>query len=289
MSFENGQIVLSVIATVLVVAWIFLALKYDNTYRDLTDSVDPEKFKYPDIFCVGFAIMQILHIDSKGKKARERIKQISEVKGKHYAEYHYYIINGAKWSYGASLFVLFALFAAMANSVAALFFGLVFAWLIMWYVDELFNDELEERRDQLISDLPQMLSKMTLLVNSGMVVRDAWKKVADSGDRALYKEMQLTVREMQNGVTEIEAYKNFAERCSIKEIRRFSATMTQSLQKGPREITLFLKSMADEMWEEKKHMVKRKGEAANSKLLIPTALIFIGILLLIMVPAFSGL
>lgn len=289
MEMEMGRIVLLIIATILVLVWIIVAIKSADTYVDLIDSIDPEKFRYPDIFCVGFSIMQFLKLDSKSKKARNRIKEIAEVKGKQFAEYHYYVINGAKWSYGATLFVIFALFAAMANSVLALFFGGLLSWLVMWYVDEVFNDQLEERRDQLISDLPQMLSKMTLLVNSGMMVREAWKKISASSDRALYKEMQLTVLEMQNGVTEVEAYKNFADRCSIKEIRKFSATMTQSLQKGNSEIALFLKSMADEMWEEKKHMVKRKGEAANSKLLIPTAMIFIGILLLIMVPAFSGL
>lgn len=289
MAVEIGRIVLLIIATILVLVWIIVAVKSADSYSDLIDSIDPEKFRYPDIFCVGFSIMQFLKLDSKSKKARSRIKEIAEVKGKQYAEYHYYVINGAKWSYGATVFVMVAIFAAMANSVPALFFGAVMSWLIMWYVDELFNDELEERRELLVSDLPQMLSKMTLLVNSGMMVREAWKKIAASSDRPLYKEMQLTVLEMNNGVTEVEAYANFADRCAIKEIRRFSATMTQTLQKGNSEIALFLKSMADEMWQEKRHMVKRKGEAANSKLLLPTAMIFIGILLLIMVPAFSGL
>lgn len=289
MEIEVGRLILLIIATVAVAVWIILAVKYGDEYGELIESIDPEKFRYPDLFCVGFAIMQILKLDSKSKKARERIKQISEVKGKQFAEYHYYIINGAKWTYGSTAFVLFALFAAMANSVMALVFGVLLAWLVMWYVDEKFNDELEEKREQLLADFPQMLSKMTLLVNSGMMVREAWRKIANNGERALYKEMQLTDLEMQNGVTELEAYKNFADRCAIKEIRRFSATMTQSLQKGNSEIALFLKSMADEMWEEKKHLVKRKGEAANSKLLIPSAMIFIGILLLIMVPAFSGL
>lgn len=43
------------------------------------------------------------------------------------------------------------------------------------------------------------------------------------------------------------------------------------------------------MWEEKKHLVKRKGEAANSKLLLPIGMIFIGILVMIMVPAFVNM
>ena len=99
----------------------------------------------------------------------------------------------------------------------------------------------------------------------------------------------LTVEEMNNGVAELDAYKNFADRCAIKEIRRFSSTMIQNMQKGNSEIAYFLKEMSDEMWEEKKHLVKRKGEAANSKLLIPTAMIFMGILVLVMAPTFLSM
>ena len=76
-------------------------------------------------------------------------------------------------------------------------------------------------RDELLADMPQMLSKLTLLVNSGMIVREAWSKVAYGGERQLYREMQMTVQEMNNGLSDLEAYRNFAERCGIKEIRRF--------------------------------------------------------------------
>ena len=286
---DTGRIILLLIATVLVAAWIVLAKKNEAEFKDLTDSIDPQQYRYPDLFCVGFGIMKLLHIDSKSKRARKRIKEIAEVQGKRYAEYYYYVINGAKWTYGFTVFVLLAVLGALGNSAMATVFGIVLAGLLMWYVEELMNDKLEEKRDQLVADLPQMLSKMTLLVNSGMVVRDAWKKIAESDDRFLNQEMKLTVDEMNNGVAELDAYRNFADRCAIKEIRRFSSTMIQNMQKGNAEIAYFLKEMSDEMWEEKKHLVKRKGEAANSKLLIPTAMIFIGILIIIMVPTFMSM
>lgn len=289
MDIDIGRLILLLIATVLVVAWIILAKKNEAEFKDLTDSIDPQQYRYPDLFCVGFGIMKILHIDSKSKRARKRIKEIAEVQGKRYAEYYYYVINGAKWTYGFTVFILLSVLGALGNSAMATVFGIVLAGLLMWYVEELMNDKLEEKRDQLVADLPQMLSKMTLLVNSGMVVRDAWKKIAESDDRFLNQEMKLTVDEMNNGVAELDAYRNFADRCAIKEIRRFSSTMIQNMQKGNAEIAYFLKEMSDEMWEEKKHLVKRKGEAANSKLLIPTAMIFIGILIIIMVPTFMSM
>jgi tight adherence protein C len=283
------RVILLMTASIMVLLWIILAIKDADSYEDMIASIDAEKYRYPELFCIGFTIMKYLRIDTRSKRARKRIKEISEVQGKKYAEYYYYIINGAKWTYGFTLMVIFAVLGALANSVLALLFGIVLAVMIMWYLDELLNDQLNDRRDELLADMPQMLSKLTLLVNSGMILREAWSKVANGGDRELYQEMRVTVSEMQNGESDFNAYRNFADRCGIKEIRRFSSTMIQNMQKGNAEIAFFLKEMADEMWEEKKHLVKRKGEAANSKLLLPIGMIFVGILVMIMVPAFVNM
>ena len=128
-----------------------------------------------------------------------------------------------------------------------------------------------------------------LLINSGMVVRDAWKRTAVTGNRQLYIEMQNTSLEIENGVMEIEAYRNFAERCGIKEARKFATLIIQNLTKGNEELAMFLGDLSDEMWEIKKNEVKQKGEKANSKLLLPVFIIFIGILILVLVPAMSSM
>ena len=46
--------------------------------------------------------------------------------------------------------------------------------------------------------------------------------------------------------------------------------------------------MSREMWEEKKNIVRQKGETAGGKLLIPIGMIFIGVLILIIVPVFDN-
>ena len=58
----------------------------------------------------------------------------------------------------------------------------------------------------------------------------------------------------------------------------------QSQSKGNAEIGSLLKSMAHEAWQERRHTAKRASEAANSKLMIATMLLFIAILVMIMVP-----
>ena len=53
-------------------------------------------------------------------------------------------------------------------------------------------------------------------------------------------------------------------------------------------MSYFLAEMSREMWEEKKNLVRQKGETAGTKLLLPIGLIFIGILIMIIVPIFAN-
>jgi len=129
----------------------------------------------------------------------------------------------------------------------------------------------------------ECLAVVDVLRRSGVEVT----LVSVTGDRALYQEMQNTSMEIENGIMETDAYRNFAERCNVKEIRKFASLVIQNLKKGNEELAYFLKDLSDEMWEVKKNEVKQKGEKANSRLLLPMMLIFIGILIMILVPVFQ--
>ena len=215
---------------------------------------------------------------------RAKIREVAEIKGKKYAEYYYYMLLGAKTTYTYTIVIVVMLLSAMSNNKGLLFMGLIVGGLLILYLDLALFDKLTARRQEILLDLPQVLSKLTLLVNSGMVLRDAWKRVSITGERVLYQEMQNTNLEMENGVAEIDAYRNFAERCNVKEIRKFTSLIIQNLNKGNEELAYFMKDLSDEMWEVKKSQVKQKGEKANTQLLLPMMLILIGILIMVMVP-----
>lgn len=287
---ETGRLVLAIFATVFTGLWIILVFKNEDEFREIVDSVDKDEYPCRWVLNIGLNVMRLLHIDTSDFKIKKRIKEIAEIRGETYAQFYYIILTSAKWSYGISIAAIFSILGAISGSAGATALGFILAIMLAWYQDEKFNDKLEDRRTELLTDFPQMITKMLLLINSGMTVREAWKKIADdTGNRELGREMKLTVQEIQNGVTEINAYNNFADRCSLKEIKKFSNILSQSLQKGNSEISKFLKDLADEMWENKKNTIKKKAEAANTKLIIPTAMIFIGVMLMIMIPAFSGM
>lgn len=278
------QLILLTLATPFTLIWIYLAIAGGKKYQKYTDSSFAKEFQMSELLCVGFSVMRILHISTKTRAAQAKIREIAEIKGKKYAEYYYYMLLGAKTTYTYTIVIVVMLLSAMSNNKGLLFMGLIVGGLLILYLDLALFDKLTARRQEILLDLPQVLSKLTLLVNSGMVLRDAWKRVSITGERVLYQEMQNTNLEMENGVAEIDAYRNFAERCNVKEIRKFTSLIIQNLNKGNEELAYFMKDLSDEMWEVKKSQVKQKGEKANTQLLLPMMLILIGILIMVMVP-----
>ena len=278
------QLILLALATPFTLIWIYLAITGGKKYQKYTDSSFAKEFQMSELLCVGFSVMRILHISTKTRAAQAKIREVAEIKGKKYAEYYYYMLLGAKTTYTYTIVIVVMLLSAMSNNKGLLFIGLIVGGLLILYLDLALFDKLTARRQEILLDLPQVLSKLTLLVNSGMVLRDAWKRVSITGERVLYQEMQNTNLEMENGVAEIDAYRNFAERCNVKEIRKFTSLIIQNLNKGNEELAYFMKDLSDEMWEVKKSQVKQKGEKANTQLLLPMMLILIGILIMVMVP-----
>ena len=278
------QLILLALATPFTLIWIYLAITGGKKYQKYTDSSFAKEFQMSELLCVGFSVMRILHISTKTRAAQAKIREIAEIKGKKYAEYYYYMLLGAKTTYTYTIVIVVMLLSAMSNNKGLLFMGLIVGGLLILYLDLALFDKLTARRQEILLDLPQVLSKLTLLVNSGMVLRDAWKRVSITGERVLYQEMQNTNLEMENGVAEIDAYRNFAERCNVKGIRKFTSLIIQNLNKGNEELAYFMKDLSDEMWEVKKSQVKQKGEKANTQLLLPMMLILIGILIMVMVP-----
>lgn len=277
------------IATVLTLIWTVLVMRSGDEFDDMIESVNPDEFYFPEFLVIGLHITKAFKINLKADKTRNRIKEIGEVKGKRYAEFYYYMMRAAKWTYALAALTISALLAAVTSTFSTLLYGVIIAALLVSHVDGKINDQLKERREQLVSELPQMISKMALLVNSGMVTREAWKKISQAGEGVIYQEMRITVQDINNGMSEFAAYRDFGERCAVKEVKRFTSTMIQNLQKANSEVAYLLREMSDEMWEAKKNLAKQKGTAASSQLMIPTAIIFAGIMIIVMVPAFMNM
>ena len=94
---------------------------------------------------------------------------------------------------------------------------------------------------------------------------------------------------MRNGMAEEDAVILFGQQCMVPQIKKFASTIITSLKRGPEDLAQMLTQQSKEVWALKQQIMRRQGEAANAKLLLPIVLTFVGILIMVIVPIFSSM
>lgn len=151
---------------------------------------------------------------------------------------------------------------------------------------------LMKRQEELLMDYPGLIMKFTLLVQAGMTVRRIFQKMASDYQRKqgkqkriAYEELLIVCHEMDSGVSELEAYRRFGERCGQVKYKTFATLLIQNLQKGSRYLADMLEKESMEAWDERKRKARVLGEAAATKLLVPMILMLLVVMAVIMIPA----
>ena len=192
-------------------------------------------------------------------------------------------------TYCLALPPLFLCLCALSGSLGLLVLGVGFLLFLLVYFDLWLDDLCKKRHDSLQSEFASMLTKMALMVQVGITVTEAFERVAYSEQGLLYQEMQTAVSNMVNGMPVDEALEQFSTRCPLRGIKKFVSLYKQNLVKGGPDFPIALNDMAEEAWVDRKNLAKVKGELADQKLLAPTLFMFVGILLMVIVPAFQSL
>ena len=111
----------------------------------------------------------------------------------------------------------------------------------------------------------------------------------EGGKRYVYEEMLLTIREMSSGVPEASAYENFGRRCGLPMYIKLGSLLSQNLKKGSKGLTTLLEHEAVLSMDQHKMAVRKLGERASVKMLLPMVLMFGVVLIILMVPAFLSM
>lgn len=144
-------------------------------------------------------------------------------------------------------------------------------------------------------DYADLLSKIVVLTGAGLTIRNAWERIVSDYEEALkegrkkkraaYEEMCQTCHQLQSGMTESEAYREFGRRCRLQPYLKLSGLLEQNRKTGTKNMkTLLQAEMADAL-EQRKNLARRLGEEAGTKLLMPLFLMLGIVMVMIMVPA----
>lgn len=282
------DIIIFGLGAVFLAIWVFLMLKGSKSSA-LFDPLDEKEYRLKDTYIVGYAIMEMMNYQYKSKGDRRLRKELEILYDEKYADYYMRVIYAQKVTMAYTVFVFAFPLYGLTDSIAGLLLGFLFAGLAYYYFGTLTQKTILARSEEMLSDFSDVVAKLALLTNAGMILREAWEKIAYTGESVLYIEMQRSVDEMNNGKSEVDAFYDFGVRCIIPEIKKFTSTIVQGLVKGNSELAAMLQQQSKEVWAEKKQLARRKGEKAASGLMLPIVIMFIGILVMVIVPIFTNL
>ena len=181
------------------------------------------------------------------------------------------------------------------SSTLIFMLGILSAAVIYFGKDKEINDRIMEINKEMDAEYALLINKFALFYNANMPIKKIWKKIcADyEQDRIItgkkkyvYEEMMYTNALMNEGMSEIRAYDEFAKRCSTQKYRLFVNMLKQAVTKGKNDMSLQLINEAREAFTERKNNAKRLGEEASTKLLIPMFMMLMIVMVMIIFPAF---
>ena len=276
-------------------AKIFLRFDIDKKIEKLEKCVEELQsgnLRHVNVLIMpGYVLIREFNAIGKGEIHKSIMTNCYELYGKKYANWKAKQLLAGLLSYpiiGVAITLLTGVmvmgFGNNSAGVAIVGIGSVLVLVLVYSMYDQLRDDVKKRRSEISKQFPNVVSKLALLVTSGMVMDRAWKETAHSHESVLSAEMRKTSEELDNLVSPEAAYSGFINRCNTKETAKLASAIMQNLSKGNAEVGRLLKNMAREAWVERRHLAKRDAEKANSKLMIPTMLLLLTILVMLMVP-----
>lgn len=166
--------------------------------------------------------------------------------------------------------------------------GVIILFFLWFLPDSDLTKQIEEKNRQLSVDYAKIVSKLSLYMGAGLSFRSTIVKLSETADKNRFyaKEIELVMREIENGISEHKAISKMAERCKIPCYTKLAVLLNQNMRKGNNNLHKQLKEEMEKAFEERKNLAKKYAEEAGTKLLFPMILMLLVVIVMIMYPAF---
>ncbi len=282
------DLVVMVLGLVSLVLWLMIFFA-SGKYNSLFESLEEGEYPLHELFSMGYFVTELLHFKYKSRRDKQLRSALAILYDPKFTEFYLRVVYAQAISYALLVYILSFVLYGLSGEILILIVCVAMAAVAVYYAMTLPAEKIKKRSAQVLGDFSEVVSKLALLVGAGMIMKEAWREVAYASDTIIYEEMQKTCDDMDNGVAEMEAIRQFGVRCVIPEIKKFSSTVIQGIEKGNRELASMLRTQSDEIWVARQQVVRRAGAQANTKLMLPMFIMFVGILIMVVVPIFANL
>lgn len=162
------------------------------------------------------------------------------------------------------------------------------------------NEQEKKRKELLLLEYSEVVSKLQIYLGAGMTVRTAWERMAEDyqeqrirngrkGKKPVYEEILRTCADFGRGISESEAFRQFGRRCGLRPYLKLSSLLEQNRKTGLKNLRQMLEDDVSEAFEERKNLARKQGEEAGTKLLLPMFMLLVIVMVIVVVPAFMSL
>lgn len=281
-------LVLGSVLSVLFIVFMFKGQKYDY----MLDSLTGDEFPLKSIYSVGLAWQDTKIGRLRGKTGDKLRASANLYYSKKYSEFYSRIIWAQSVSFAHLFLAVFWCMAGFSNDNTTVGFfaivGIAAAAVSAYYFYNFTFSKVKTRQEECEDEFPNAITKLTLIVNSGVILPEAWKIVAYGKEGTFYDLMRASCERIDNGESEIDAIYEFGVMTNSDEIKKFTTALIQSIERGGGDLPNFLINQSNGIWAFKRQHMLQKGEKAAGKLLIPIALMFAGIMLIVISAAMQS-
>jgi tight adherence protein C len=202
------------------------------------------------------------------------------------------LVHWASEAFGLSLAIVLGAgllgLAAGSPTLAAL--GAVVAAIVPMLRHKELKKRLDTRRRTIVLELPELLSRLLLLVNAGETVMRALERCLQRQEAAgrshpLYAELGYALAAVKRGEPLAAALEEFGRRCAVPEAKLFATTLLVNSRRGGETFVSALRELSRTLWERRKTVARTLGEQASSRMAFPLAAVFLIIMVLVGAPS----
>ena len=147
-------------------------------------------------------------------------------------------------------------------------------------------------REEIVMSLPGFINQMLLLMDSGMILSDAFRNIASEYEKLPERERNFFTEKVAEIAADsertdtgvINGFYHFACGYGIKELDKTANYLYENKNRGT-ELFDSLSELAEDLWEERKRLCMEKIKKSELKMSFPLAIMLISLILMTSAPA----
>ncbi|MBO4863704.1 MAG: hypothetical protein J5517_05035 [Eubacterium sp.] len=176
------------------------------------------------------------------------------------------------------------------RDLSILFLGLIICIIPCYKMFRELREAEEKKKDELEDAYYGFVNRLTIYIGAGLSLRDAMKRAVEKEKCSYLKnEVVFSLNKIASGISESSAYMELGHSLESQEYMRLMSLLSQNLTYGNSNLIRLLDSEVQQSFFIKREHIKKRGEKASEKLLLPTSILLIIVIVIVMYPAFTAM